>query len=72
MESHIPHAGPGAHCHECWLDQQAKQAEAKAKAEARERAGEQSMSLWVVGCLAGLVVLAIGLWPLWSWALFFR
>lgn len=67
MESHIPHAGPGAHCHGCWADQQARLEEEKAKAEAKERDSERMGPPLVA---AALVLLAIGgLWYGFLWAL---
>ncbi|WP_188273811.1 hypothetical protein [Streptomyces sp. CBMA152] len=67
MEGHIPHAGPGAHCHPCWTDQQAALAEEKAKAEAKERAGER-MGPPRIATL--VIVLAVaGSWVAFMWTL---
>ncbi|WHM36610.1 hypothetical protein [Streptomyces sp. BPTC-684] len=67
MESHIPHAGPGAHCHECWVVQQTELTQEKAKAEAKERAGERIGPPLVA---AALVLLVIGsLWLRFIWGL---
>ncbi|MFK8912205.1 hypothetical protein [Streptomyces sp. YS-3] len=67
MESHIPNAGPGAHCHSCWVDQQARLEEEKAKAEAKERATERMGPPLVAAALALLAI--VSLWYGFLWAL---
>ncbi|MFD9794070.1 hypothetical protein ACFWXK_24330 [Streptomyces sp. NPDC059070] len=67
MESHIPHAGPGFHCHSCWKAQQARLNEEKAKAEAKERASERIGPALVAAALVLLVI--AGLWFGFVWAL---
>ncbi|MEU5435451.1 hypothetical protein AB0G73_19020 [Streptomyces sp. NPDC020719] len=67
MDAHIPPAGPGAHCHACYLEQQAAREEEKAKALAKEQEGERNGA----ALLAALLVLAAitGLWFAFMWLL---